>query len=526
MRRHSNRNSYYVVGGEGTIHEHADLFGGCPHLNQSPDGVGHPIPTPQYKFGRLFGRAATLAPAKREQMIIELARLGRIMNEPASGLEIRDSDIPAGYTYLGQFIAHEITFDTTSDIPPEQPVPVNWRSPQIDLDSIYGGGPTHPEDKRMYEADGARLIVDQTIENGRLNQRFSNDLLRDDKGNAIIGDKRNDENLPVAQTHLALVRFHNAVVAQMESEYPPEELFDRARQQVRRHFQWIILYDYLPRIIDKKVLECVLKHGCRWFRISTKAHLFMPLEFSAAAFRLGHSMVRANYEWNYYHASKPGLGGPPVLSELFRETKFSGNLSGRTNLLSEWVIDWRLFYSFGGMNYPSTSRPINLARPINTIFDLRLESISGYPHGTIALDKRSITVRNLLRGFALGLPTGEAVAQWIGETPLTRQQVVAGPHAGVLDTSTFWGETPLWYYILKEAELAGGNRLGPVGSRIVAETLIGILMHSPDSIFAAPVWQPVYSNRKTKLNSVRFEMADLLDFAGVVDPVGPKTPWS
>jgi hypothetical protein len=514
---HTNRTSFCLIGPEGVIDEPPDLLGRCPHLTPTTK----PQQIPQLKFGRMFCKAPDLKPFEREQMIIMLTRLGQAMNQSGAGL--KDSVIPAGYTYLGQFLAHEITFDRTSGIPSSEPIPINWRTPQIDLDSVYGWGPGDQRSQHMYEDDRATLIVGETTKNPFLNKRFPNDLFRDQEGNAQIEDERNDENLPLAQTHVAIVRFHNAVLENLKGKFPPEQLFELARQEVRRHMQWIILTDYLPRIVDKKVLECVLTHGLRWFRVSNETDLFMPLEFSAAAFRLGHSMVRARYEWNKYHASPPELRGPAVLSQLFDQTKFSGNLSGEPTLLSEWVIDWRRFYSFEGMTYPQA--PINFSRPINTTFELHLETIAGYPHEPLAPDKRAIPVRNLLRGFAVGLPTGEDVAEWIGVTPLTRKQIATGPHEDVLDIPIFWGKTPLWYYVLKEAELfAGGNHLGPVGSRIVAETLIGILMYSPDSILANPEWRPVYSDRKTESNAVRFEMADLLDFADVVNPVGILSP--
>ncbi len=92
---------------------------------------------------------------------------------------------------------------------------------------------------------------------------------------------------------------------------------------------------------------------------------------------------------------------------------------------------------------------------------------------------RSLAVRDLLRGESTALPSGEAVAGLLGVPALT---------------GGGWpGGTPLWFYILKEAEqTTGGNGLGPVGGRIVAEVLIGLLRADPASYLALePDWTPV-----------------------------------
>jgi len=146
--------------------------------------------------------------------------------------------------------------------------------------------------------------------------------------------------------------------------------------------------------------------------------------------------------------------------------------------------------------------------------------LSGFPPDGLPANEKSIEVRNLLRGFALGLPTGEEVAEWIGEKPLSPKEVASGPHQQLLSSSIFEGKTPLWYYILKEAELNGANRLGRVGSSIVAETLVGLIKNSRYSILDAPNWQPRFTKRRVPGTDLPlFEMVDLLDFAGVVNPL-------
>ena len=529
---HGRRSAYYIVG-EGVCHEPDLLSGGhgCP-VGGAP---GAPAGA-SFRFGRMF----PLPPRRMTsgewfELSEGLLRLGLCMNDPVKYCKQEPgpppplSDIPAGYTYLGQFIAHEITFDNTQGLPNVEPDPENIRSPSLDLDSIYGAGPGDEQSRRFYEDEApARLKVSRTarVEDFPLWFEFNNDLHRDQEGKALTGDPRNDENLAVAQTAVAFIRFHNAVVERLKlSHYDEDDLFECARKHVVRHFQWIILYDYLPRIVDAGVLDCVLKHGPKWFEVGCKEGLFMPLEFSAAAFRLGHSMVRQDYEWNTYHSTERADKKPAQLKELFEQTArngFIGKAGHPPVLPSEWVIDWRRFYQFPqyqtGTNYPPAQTGVNMAARIDTLFDMRLDEVP-FDHENLPPEKRAITVRNLLRGFALGLPTGEEVAGCIGETPLRHEEVARGPHRGVLSTRAFKGKTPLWYYILKEAELNGGSRLGPVGSRIVAETFVGLIKNSCYSILNEPRWYPKYTRRDPGTASARFEMADLIDFAGGVNPV-------
>jgi hypothetical protein len=362
-----------------------------------------------------------------------------------------------------------------------------------------------------------------------------NDLPRDPAtGRAFVGDERNDENLPLAQTHVALIRFHKQVVETLRATCPTDKLLETAREQVVRHFQWIVLNDYLKTVLDNEVLKEVVDEGPKYFKIDPNAELFMPLEFSAAAFRFGHSMVRPSYEWNFFHSSEQS-GGPPLISQLFEQTAFSGIIGPGKNhgnpdilrLRADWIIDWRRFFDFsafpasGSPKYPPPKGGPNHAQTIDTFINMNLESIPSFPHGNLPQDERSIAARNLIRGFALGLPTGEEVAAWIGETPLTQDEIVKG-HEPALAVPSLKGKTPLWYYILKEAELNEGNRLGRVGSRIVAETLVGLIKRSRYSILDPVLWKPdiKYGRPGPRDEPVLFKMVDLLETAGVVNPIG------
>ncbi|HKU75579.1 MAG TPA: peroxidase family protein [Pyrinomonadaceae bacterium] len=412
------------------------------------------------------------------------------------------------------------------------------RSPKIDLDSLYGRGPNSAESAELYDPrNPAQLKIGTTQLVSKLRVPFENDLPRDVKSSrALIGDERNDENLGAAQIHVAFIKFHNYVVGLLQkNKCPKEDLLKFARIHVVRHFQWIILDDLLKRLLDADVLATVIKKRAWYFTKRTKHEVFMPLEFSAATYRFGHSMIRHNYEWNSYHSSDVAGGVPAELHQLLEQTAFSGRI-GKTPKLwaleSDWVIDWRRFFDFSSSNHdfpedyilPKSS--INRAAKIDRVFNLHLEAIPYFQHNGLQGDKRLITVRNLLRGFALRLPSGELVAKRLNEPVLTREELLSGAYENVkqvLSRPEFKDNTPLWYYIIKEAELKHGERLGPVGSRIVAETIVGLINRSHYSIFRNSRL-PKFARVLPEPSDANFQMVDLLHLADVVNPIGKPRP--
>ena len=490
----------------------------------------------RYKFGRMLGIKDETTGEAALLEIIRLTDLGAAANSrqtffDAAGNPISDdSDIPAGYTYLGQFLAHEIAFDPREVVPTEA-VDVDAlrqvRSPALDLDSLYAGGPAAAP-PGTFEADGVRMKVGRTTPSQFWGAVVKHDLLRHPPGDpehrrAIIGDNRNDENLVTAQTHLAFIYFHNAVADWVDQGADAPATFVKVRELVVRHFQWIVLNDFLPRVIDADAMRKVLTHvrtqggQPEFFKPLAGGELYMPVEFSGAAFRFGHSMVRDSYEWNFFHKSEFILG-PARPSDLFEQTGLHGRFIGahglpNDSLPSDWVINWRHFFDFPGSGVRS-----NKAKKIDTSFNFRLPKTPAPPHSHSSMP---LTTRNLLRGFAYRLPSGQEVADWLGEQKLPDDLVARGPHEAVLRTHGYHSRTPLWYYVLKEAETLGrGNRLGPVGSRIVAETLIGLILNSDFSILdpADPAgdWKPVLP----VLGGGAFDMPALLSFAKVVNPIG------
>jgi hypothetical protein len=261
--------------------------------------------------------------------------------------------VPAGYTYFGQFIDHDLTFDSTSSLNPNNgEAPTNLRTPRFDLDCLYGDGPD--AQPFMYDMAGEKLLfqsnpIDSCAGPTGLAAR---DLLRNPHGLAIIGDKRNDENSIVSQIQLAFIKYHNAVVEALKQRDPkdwntPNELFKSARNEVRWTYQRIILDDFLPRMIHCDVLQnlqvsdpTVRAKNYALYTPDKRGNL--PREFVAAAYRFGHSGVRTGYRMNGDIESRfdifPGSeDGTAPISQL-RQVNLSnfGTLSGDE---IEWVIE-------------------------------------------------------------------------------------------------------------------------------------------------------------------------------------------
>ena len=352
----------------------------------------------------------------------------------------QNHDIPAGFTYLGQFIDHDLTFDPTplSDRRRDPHALINFRTPRLDLDSLYGLGPE--VQPYLYDWDseprGARLLVGANPVDG------TPDLPRNDQQRALIGDPRNDENLIVAQLHLVFIRFHNAVVDRLtDRQASPADRFEEARRIVRAHYQSIVGREFLPNVVGETMARDVV----------ARRHDSIPVEFSGAAYRFGHSMVRDRYGLKRLPASGTG---PPT-------TPFA-QLAGHTALTRERVIDWERFFDLGAPRPPQASFAIDtaLAPPLFAL-----------PEGEPMLARR-----NLLRGRKLGLPSGQEVASALGVPALEPEELRIDAGVGRRARDVLLRSTPLWYYVLCEAEQRErGKHLGPVGGRIVAEVLSGLL---------------------------------------------------
>jgi len=506
MDRHGSE-SYFVIG-EGLL---AESVGGRDAETIRPLAATAAA-APPFRFSRMGpkGGGRQLPEATRRKLANSMIRGGGA------------SSIPAGFTYLGQFIDHDLTFDRTKVTLEENVTPaqlVQARSPSLDLDSLYGAGPTEPGSAKFYEADGIHLKTGRTAAIDGIPAKDGFDLPRG-AGNtaakrrrAIIPDPRNDENLAVAQTHCALIPFHNRVVDTLPASVPPSKRFAKARELVTKHYQWMIRTDYLPRICAEGVVNDVFKNKRKAFEVGRPPTSVptMPIEFSVAAFRLGHSMIREAYAWN-----KIFDGGSGTLDLLFTFSATSGNLGGGKRLPSNWIADFRRLYQFAEAHKPNLVVPaskFNRARRIDTTLVNPLSRLPGFP-----ANEANLALRNLARANMVSLATGQQMARFLKNkkvrlTKLTGKQIRNGRKGAELDGLTqaqrtaVVRDTPLWFYVLREAEFNGGRMKG-VGARIVAETFHRAMQGSRFSIVRDKDWRPTLGpNNKT------FRMVDLLLFA-------------
>lgn len=464
----------------------------------------------QGRFGRMFRNLPSFIPPEEA-----LAGLAGLMIEPPettgaswkpSGTDF-DGDIPAGYTYLGQFIDHDITFDPVSSLQRQNDPDGlhNFRTPRFDLDSLYGSGPHNAP--FMYEtADRAKLLIG---DNGQGDADLARNVLAVDQhghpqGRALIGDPRNDENTIVSQLHLLFLRLHNKVVDLVRGEQPhlpTEEVFEEAQRVVRWHYQWIVVNDFLPRVVGREVVDDVLKLGGGTYKASPagaevpwprfdlrfygwRSQPFIPVEFSVAAYRFGHSMIRPSYKINEV------VGPLPIFAAVDSPGPLE-DFHGFRPLPGGWTVDWSFFFESGDQGN------LQVARKIDSHLSLGTFHLPGE-----ADVMKDLAFRNLRRARALGLPSGQRVARAMGLVPLTDSELETDAVS-----PEFKENAPLWFYVLKEAELLGQGRLGPTGGRIVAEVLLGLLKgDSLAYINVDPTWKPTLGDGDG------FRMQDLVGF--------------
>ena len=451
-----------------------------------------------------------------------------------------DSPIPAVFTYLGQLIDHDITAQTDREIGISRiatpdgnvmditPIPskdvaekiVNGRRPELDLDNVYGDGPAL--------GSGPNLGVTEADVLFDANKKFKVvhipggpvpgggfDVPRQPDGTAIIADMRNNENLNISQLHCAFLQFHNKVAAALPAALSDDQRYIQARRLVRWAYQYVVLHDYLRNVCDPVVVDDVLTNGLRYFSPDVD-EIFMPLEFSIAAFRFGHSMIRPQYKINTA-TTLPIAAASPTVSVLNATLGPQLPVLGPAKALAPAnVIQWRNFIHVPPQPAPQMARKIDplIATGLGTL-PITLPG-STLPIGALL---QHLARRNLLRGFLLSVPTGQAIASAMDITPLKPADLTANVSPAVANAVVAGGfdyATPLWYYILQEANFQhNGKFLGSVGSRIVAETLYGLVRRYPSSYLSSPLDPAVKSNGiEVAAGHVIGTIAEFLEFSG------------
>lgn len=503
-----------------------------------------------YLFPALAGdpKVGCLAGTTPKQTFDRLRKFEEASRVPLSGMPVLQMKLPAAYTYFGQFVNHDISAPVgdvvtrrgwtpaagvigTVDPPgldrnrrgtPEIILQnfANEHETPLRLSSLYGDGPASadPEVRAMYEQDGKRFRLGQTR---REPASFFSDLMVDPKrvvhatgapdiprkdGKALIADRRNDENLIISQLHLALMLLHNKAVAALEPRFPdPAECFRQARHLVTRHYHWLILNDYLPSLLSRKVLAQPLS---RWPSRLTEPDR-VPLEFTTAAFRFGHSMVGSAYDFN----ANFGLNGRmsedgATLEDLFAFTTRNNMQTDAVETLAlpdHWVIDWNRMTRV--LSQPASGQPRPFGRAEQIDVNIARDMLNLVGDSDVAVHG-SILFRNLMRGFHRRIPFGQRLAAEYGIAPLTEAEVrdtlpdspsPAAGKKGFRDTTAdlgFLRETPAWLYFLCEARLhEKGERVGPTASHIIADTIVGLIKLNPASLLNQDggTWHPRHS---------------------------------
>lgn len=430
-------------------------------------------------FCKLFPRLPTWAKdcgikhqCEAEEIAEVLGGPGGIMHDAESSSP--DGTLPAAYTFFSQFIDHDITLDVRSNLHGDE-LPTadithlpNLRSASLDLDCVYGLGP-----------EAMPFLYDQS-QPGRMlvgNDVNENDLPRNSDGRALIGDPRNDENIFVAQLQLLFLRFHNRRIV--------GRTFEEAQEDVRYHYQWLVLNDFLKRVCDPTIFsyvqgeiasgnypKCSLLDDCH--------RICMPVEFSVAAYRFGHTLVRSVY---------PANGEYPVI-DLFDE-RFG--TEGFSAVPPRLTVDWRYLLDV------EECHPYVKSKAMDHLLADELIRMPDPIVGRFASENdRSLAFRNLLRGYVLGLPSGHRVAHAIKDkgypvdpdADLCFHDIPGWPCLDKKLREKLEHHTPLFFYLMREAGvLGGGQRLGPVASAILLEVFGNMLLNC-DSFLKKDGWKP------------------------------------
>ena len=477
------------------------------------------------RFGLMFKGLPAAKYGNTDQEIHDnLTALGVAMQAgkdlPKDGADPEESGIPALYTYFGQFIDHDLTLGPEGSFQKikDPAAVIDFRTPAFDLDCVYGRGP----DDQPFLYNGHKFLLGAKLEGG---SGEAWDLPRNnaDPARALIGDPRNDENTIVSQLQGLFLRFHNRLVDERKMS------FEQAQVETQRHYQYVVLNDFLARVVTGHVLDALKTNGefdeskIEYFHWR-KHHKypFMPIEFSTAAYRFGHSMIRPGYRLNDAN-----------LLPIFSLDGPAFDLRGKHAMYADRGIDWatfvdtevRLFDGVGDTPEEVLKRKhrLQFAYKIDTSL---VDPLSNLPLVVAGNPPPSLAQRNLLRSVSFGLPSGQIVADRMGVPRIHDEKILLGKattdpddikaQKPITDVSkVFAGNCPLWTYILAEAmqykakmPVEGSPdgfiltpQLGPVGGRMVAEVFVGLMFADSKSILGKerdPNWKPMVEGFKLK----------------------------
>jgi len=449
-----------------------------------------PAPSFESYYSRLFGGPFA---GHDEMHLRELSMRMKDVPENRRGRPRRGDLAPSAFVYLGQFLAHDVTRDETNleraSAAPEQTR--NFHVPRLNLESVYGGGPQKsPDLYDLSESGHETFLLGNTEEMSRKKIPSTLDDFYRRNGRPLLADDRNDQHLILAQLHVVFLQFHNRVVDHLkggafsDQAFPDETIFETAQRLVVWHYQWIVRNEFLKWFILPEVLADIEKHGPRLFKPALGEEITaLPVEFTQAAFRFGHSMVQPQYEINQWI-------GLVRLSELIRTTR---PCERGESLPANRVVDWDRFTRTWGGN-------ANFAENIDTLIS---EDMFHLPAAAMPIFSKEspppLPQMTLFRGSRIGLPSGQEACRAAGVHPLSSAQIGFDDEGNEFLRDRGLNEkTPLWYYLLREAEVLGirrfrgGECLGPLGSRIVAEVLLGVMNADPKHYLNVdPNWKPL-----------------------------------
>ena len=426
--------------------------------------------------------------------------------------------IPAAYIYLGQFLAHDMSVMDWSETAQVNGATGAWINAnhlhELSFDSLFGTvNPAGVATSLWIDESGA-TVVRATPPPLGLEPTF--DLPRAGADGAhCCKDARVDSNLGLAQMHVLLARFHQEMAKALNLTE------DQAIAETRRHLQAVVLTDYLRKIIPDAIYDQVMLDG-RTVVNAAPSDFLVPIEFAAAVFRFGHSMVGNTYPlWTIpWPAGSFMQSQSADLTSLIAYTQAGGSLPF-DQVEFHWAQPWR-HMTEAQRDYLMVNRVF--ARPISASISGKFGALSRNsfpdPQDSTNTAPFNLARMTLGRGKGFGLPSGQQMADLAGAAQLDVKQFLTdrpGRFAGLTNDNALCNETPLWFYTLAEAEALGNGRLGPAAARIVMETFLAALLKSGTGFVttAASGQTSINFERKVRLGQGDPHQFSLTDVVGV-----------